>query len=104
MPSASKNGKAQQEYERHPFLLSVDQIVQYLGTNLETGLTGDAKIQELQQKYGPNRLSDEGGVKWYALLGKQVSNAMVLVSLFLFFLYCTDCFRILQSVYPATIY
>ncbi|EEP75745.1 potassium/sodium efflux P-type ATPase [Uncinocarpus reesii 1704] len=78
MPS-SKDGPTQQEYERHPFLLSVEHLIQSLQTNLDTGLTGDAKIQELQQKYGPNRLSGEGGVKWYTLLGKQVSNAMVLV-------------------------
>ncbi|TPX26497.1 Na+ ATPase [Coccidioides immitis] len=79
MPSRSNDGSAKQEYERHPFLLPVDILVQYLQTNLETGLTGDARIQGLQQKYGPNRLLGEGGVKWYTLLGKQVSNAMILV-------------------------
>lgn len=82
MPSSSKDAPRTQEYERHPFLLNVDHLVQHLQTNLETGLTGDAKIQEFQQKYGPNRLESDGGVKWYTLLGKQVSNAMILVSLF----------------------
>lgn len=67
-----------QEYERHPFLLSIDELVPLLGTNLETGLT-EAKVQENQQKYGANRLSSEGGAKWYALLLKQIANAMILV-------------------------
>ncbi|KAK2736485.1 Na+ ATPase [Myotisia sp. PD_48] len=77
MPSNGGEGQAQ-EYERHPFLVSADNIVQQLETNVETGLS-DLKVQELQAKYGPNRLSGEGGVKWYALLGKQISNAMILV-------------------------
>jgi magnesium-transporting ATPase (P-type) len=74
-----KKDVVKQEYERHPFLASVDEIVQLLGTNLETGLN-DVKVQELQRKYGPNHLTGEGGVKWYTLLAKQISNAMILVS------------------------
>ena len=76
---SAKADAVKQEYERHPFLLPVDQIVQLLGTNLETGLT-DQKVLEGQQKYGANRLSGEGGVKWYTLLLKQIANAMILVS------------------------
>ncbi|KAI5290801.1 Na+ ATPase [Ascosphaera aggregata] len=68
-----------QNYERHPFLLSVEKLAQDLGTHLEAGLQGDAKIQELQRQYGPNRLSGEGGPRWYTLLMKQISNAMILV-------------------------
>ncbi|WEW57637.1 potassium/sodium eff [Emydomyces testavorans] len=79
MHSSNKDGPTKQEYERHPFLLSVDDLVQSLHTNPETGLAGDAKIQGLQQKYGPNRLLGEGGVRWYTLLGKQISNAMIMV-------------------------
>lgn len=70
-----------QEYDRHPFLISVDDVVGLLDSNIETGLS-DAKVQELQQKYGLNRLSGEGGAKWYALLAKQISNAMILVGFF----------------------
>ncbi|KAK2788041.1 Na+ ATPase [Emmonsiellopsis sp. PD_33] len=74
----AKDGNAKQVYERHPFLCSVDELASLLHTNNETGLS-DAKIPELQGRYGPNRLEGEGGVKWYTLLGKQISNAMILV-------------------------
>ncbi|KAL1958175.1 hypothetical protein VTO42DRAFT_5030 [Malbranchea cinnamomea] len=74
----SRKDAVKQEYDRHPFLLSVEEVTRLLDTNLETGLT-DIKVQELQRKYGPNRLSGEGGVKWYTLLAKQISNAMILV-------------------------
>ncbi|KAM5441953.1 potassium/sodium eff [Microsporum ferrugineum] len=76
MPS-NKDG-TKQEYEQHPFLLSINRLSQELGTNLDTGLN-DAQVSQLQERYGANRLSGEGGVKWYTLLGKQVSNAMILV-------------------------
>ncbi|KAI5304495.1 Na+ ATPase [Ascosphaera pollenicola] len=68
-----------QQYEKHPFLLPVDKIAQDLGTHLDTGLQGDAKIQELQKQYRPNRLQGEGVAEWYTILMKQISNAMVLV-------------------------
>src|SRR2546421_7248369 len=74
-----KNAITRQEFERHPFLLSVDELTKLFQTNVETGLTSDAEIQKLQQKYGPNCLEGEDGVKWYTLLGKQISNAMILV-------------------------
>lgn len=75
----SKKDGINQEYEQHPFLLSIDRLSQELDTNIDTGLS-DAKVGQLQEKYGANRLSGEGGVKWYTLLGKQISNAMILVS------------------------
>lgn len=78
MPS-KKGGAAKQEYEQHPFLLGVDDVVSLFGTNIDTGLN-DVKVQEIREKYGSNRLSSEGGAKWYTLLGKQISNAMILVS------------------------
>lgn len=78
MPS-KKDGGAKQEYERHPFLLSIDEVLALFGSNIDTGLS-DVKIQETRDKYGSNRLSSEGGAKWYTLLGKQISNAMILVS------------------------
>ncbi|GBF61808.1 calcium-transporting ATPase [Trichophyton mentagrophytes] len=74
----SKKDGINQEYEQHPFLLSIDRLSQELDTNIDTGLS-DAKVGQLQEKYGANRLSGEGGVKWYTLLGKQISNAMILV-------------------------
>lgn len=65
--------------DRHPFLLSIEDVVSQLGTNLETGLT-DKRVAELKKQYPPNELDDGGGVSWTAILLKQVSNAMILVS------------------------
>ena len=36
-------------------------------------------MQEAQRKYGPNKLEGEGRVRWYSVLLKQISNAMILV-------------------------
>lgn len=55
-----------------------------LGTNAETGLSGQA-ARDAKLQYGPNRLKGEGAVQWYVVLGKQISNAMILVS-FAFYL------------------
>ena len=68
-----------QNYTEQPFLLPVNEVVQYLETNQDAGLSS-ARVQQYQQKYGENKLEGEGAVKWYSLLVKQVSNAMVLVS------------------------
>lgn len=68
-----------QEYEKHPFQLSVDKVASELGVNIETGLTSP-QIEQLRKKYGENKLMGQGGVKWYAVLLKQIANAMILVS------------------------
>ncbi|KAL8807131.1 MAG: hypothetical protein Q9200_004786 [Gallowayella weberi] len=67
-----------QEYPQHPFLLPSQVLIERLQTNDETGLS-PLKAQEAQRLYGPNKLEGEGGVKWYSVLLKQVSNAMILV-------------------------
>ena len=67
-----------QLYPRHPFLLPLDQILQQLGTDTDTGLS-KLKAQQSQRDYGPNKLKGEGAVSWYSILAKQVSNAMILV-------------------------
>lgn len=77
MPSKASR-LASPEYPQHPFLLPVEQIKQCLNTNLETGLTRQA-AEERKGRYGENKLSGEGGVKWYTVLGKQISNALILV-------------------------
>ena len=69
---------AGQLYLRHPFLLSIDQIVEQLGTNVETGLSR-LKAQQSQHDYGPNKLKGEGNIHWHTILAKQISNAMILV-------------------------
>lgn len=85
MPPPSKSARpSQQEFPRHPFLLGADELQRRLGTNVETGLSGQA-ARDAQLQYGPNRLEGEGAVRWYVVLGKQTSNAMILVS-FVFYL------------------
>lgn len=74
----SGDKKAEQSYAKQPFLLPVDDIVTHLETNLDTGLT-NLQVQQNRTKYGENKLEGDGGVSWYAILGKQISNAMILV-------------------------
>lgn len=69
-----------QLYPQHPFLLSLDEIVEQLGTNVDTGLSR-LKAQQSQNDYGPNKLKGEGAIQWYSILVKQISNAMILVRL-----------------------
>ena len=76
----SSKASKKQEYSRHPFLLPVDSLIDQLSTNFETGLS-PVKAQEGQRNYGPNKLEGEGGVQWYSVLLKQISNAMILVRL-----------------------
>ena len=68
----------EQLYSRHPFLLSIDEIFDHLGTSVESGLS-QLKAQQLQHDYGPNKLKGDGNILWYSILAKQISNAMVLV-------------------------
>lgn len=75
-----KATRSDQNYTKQPFLLSVDEIKYEIETNLESGLSS-SQVQQYQEKYGPNRLEGDGGVSWYSILGKQISNAMILVSL-----------------------
>ena len=73
-----KSRYTRQEYSQHPFLLSPQDLYQQFGINKDTGLS-NRQATEAQQKYGPNKLDGEGGVKWYSVLLKQISNAMILV-------------------------
>ena len=68
-----------QIYTKQPFLLSVEEVLHYLDTKQDVGLSS-ARVQQYQQKYGENKLRGDGGVKWHTLLIKQISNAMMLVS------------------------
>ncbi len=67
-----------QTYPQEPYLLSVEDILSKLKVSTESGLSG-TQAQQNQQKYGENKLSGEGGTKWYSLLLKQISNAIILV-------------------------
>lgn len=73
-----KPEKAEQLYTKQPFLLSVDQCVHELRTNLNSGLTS-VQAKENAVRYGSNELDSDGGIPWYTILLKQISNAMVLV-------------------------
>ncbi len=64
--------------DRHPFLLSVENVAKQIGTNLETGLTA-RQVVELQNAMPPNELEGRAGVSWHKTLIKQISNAMILV-------------------------
>jgi len=66
------------EFSKHPFQLSVKEVADFLTTSQESGLSS-SQANENKTKYGENKLEGEGGVKWYAVLLKQVSNAMILV-------------------------
>lgn len=75
-----KESRAEQSYPKLPFLLSPDEILSHLETREDTGLNS-TQVQQYQEKYGPNRLESDSGVSWYAIMGKQISNAMILVGL-----------------------
>lgn len=66
------------EYERHPFLLPVQDVAKALETDVERGLTS-AQVAQLQQKYPPNELDVGGTIPWYKIMLKQLFNAMILV-------------------------
>jgi P-type Na+/K+ transporter len=65
---------------RNPFLLSVDEVIQLLETDVDRGLNS-AQIPTLQEKYGPNELDVGGAIPWYTIFLRQLFNAMILVSL-----------------------
>jgi magnesium-transporting ATPase (P-type) len=71
--------QTRQGTDRHPFLLSVEDVAQQLGTNTETGLSA-RQVAELRNVSPLNELEGGGGVSWYKILLKQISNAMILVS------------------------
>jgi len=71
--------QSRQRTERHPFLLPIEDVARQLDTNVESGLTA-LKVQELQREYPKNELEGGGGIAWYKILLKQISNAMILVS------------------------
>lgn len=66
------------EFERHPFLLSVQEAADALGTNVDTGLSS-AQVTELAEKYPPNELDIGGAIPWYTIFIRQLCNAMILV-------------------------
>ncbi|KAI5925363.1 hypothetical protein F4810DRAFT_75957 [Camillea tinctor] len=68
-------------FERHPFLLSVQDVTKSLETDVDKGLSS-AQVAQLQEKYPPNELDVGGAIPWYKIFLKQLFNAMILVLLF----------------------
>lgn len=67
------------EFEKHPFLLTVQEVADSLGTNVDTGLTS-AQVKELAEIYPPNELDVGGAIPWYSIFIRQLCNAMILVT------------------------
>jgi len=67
-------------YPKHPYLLSVQETAQALGTDIDKGLTSQ-QVEEAAKRYPKNEFEVGGSVPWYAILSKQFFNAMVLVGL-----------------------
>jgi Na+-exporting ATPase len=69
------------EYPKHPFLLTVEETAEALGTSIDKGLTSQ-QVAEAQEKYPKNELDVGGTVPWYSILTKQLLNAMIIVLAF----------------------
>ncbi|GKT41257.1 calcium-transporting ATPase 3 [Colletotrichum spaethianum] len=69
------------DYQKHPFLLSVQETAQTLGVDPDKGLSSQ-QVQQAQEKYPPNEFEVGESVPWYTILSKQLFNAMVLVLVF----------------------
>jgi len=53
-------------------------IAAVLNVNVEQGLSSHAANERLVTD-GPNQLTSDGGLRWYSVLGRQVSNSLTLV-------------------------
>ncbi|EKJ71079.1 hypothetical protein FPSE_08743 [Fusarium pseudograminearum CS3096] len=69
------------EYPKHPFLLTVEETAEALGTSTDKGLTSQ-QVAEAQAKYPKNELDVGGTIPWYSILTKQLLNAMIIVLAF----------------------
>ncbi|KAI9172552.1 Calcium-transporting ATPase [Paramyrothecium foliicola] len=69
------------DFPKHPFLLTVEETAQAIGTSIDKGLTSQ-QVSEAQAKYPPNELDVGESVAWYKILTKQVLNAMIIVLVF----------------------
>ncbi|KAF4459464.1 hypothetical protein FALBO_13791 [Fusarium albosuccineum] len=69
------------DYSKHPFLLTVEETEQALGTSIDKGLTSQ-QVAEAQQKYPKNELDVGGTIPWYKIMTKQLLNAMIIVLAF----------------------
>ena len=66
------------QYSKHPFLLTVQDVVDTLNTDMDKGLSS-VQVAQLRQQYPPNELDIGGAIPWYTIFIKQLCNAMILV-------------------------
>ncbi|CAJ0550544.1 Ff.00g104740.m01.CDS01 [Fusarium sp. VM40] len=69
------------EYPKHPFLLTIEETAEALGTSIDKGLTNQ-QVAQAQEKYPKNELDVGGTIPWYSILTKQLLNAMIIVLAF----------------------
>lgn len=80
MAPSSTDSAGDAGYPKHPFQLTVENVQELLHTDQESGLSAEG-VTSAREKYGENMLSGDEGVKWYKIMTKQISNAMILVSM-----------------------
>ncbi len=66
------------EFNRHPFLLSAQDVADQLGTDVDKGLT-TSQVETLSVQYPRNELNIGGVISWYTVLIRQLFNAMIIV-------------------------
>lgn len=71
----------------NPHTVDANEVAQALGVHLTSGLS-TAVAKEKLQKNGPNKLTSDGGITWYGVLMRQVSNSLTLVCKPGFALFC----------------
>lgn len=69
------------EFSKHPFLLTVKETEEALGTNVDRGLASE-QVPSLQSRYPKNELDVGETIPWYSILAKQILNAMIIVRYF----------------------
>ncbi|KAI5811811.1 hypothetical protein BZA77DRAFT_287228 [Pyronema omphalodes] len=62
----------------NPHTVDANEVADALGVRLTSGLSS-AVAKEKLQKDGPNKLTSDGGITWYGVLMRQVSNSLTLV-------------------------
>ncbi|KAM0124093.1 hypothetical protein ACHAO1_011138 [Botrytis cinerea] len=72
------SGQANEQLSDLPHSLTIEQLLDEIGANLESGLTASEAKARLE-KYGENELDDGPGVSPVKILIRQVANAMTLV-------------------------
>ena len=76
--SSDKSQSSGLQYAAHPFKLPIEEVKSFLQADVSNGLT-EAAAESAKAKYGENKASGQAEIKWYSVLLKQVSNAMILV-------------------------